>query len=300
MKKNINVWKRINTFLLGAVLLLSGGYGASMFWLQVNSTYQDRIFQAIIDRTITDSMTDIAKIEAIVEKTHVLMGPPRKTFMLPPKDKNGNYIKGFKDLQLHSADVALIGGYACYMHAQVAGMLLQKAGFEFRNFAMKKEGHDSLSHHVGQVLYKGKYIVIDPLFNQMFVKPDGDYASAEEVHENWLYYKQQVGNKLLFKEYDKPHYYPTDFYREYYDYTPYDYTPQFRNGIWSEPPKRTLTTMVLGFKDNHSLGTQMELNRYLFWQVKLTKIYILVLLIFIISIMLYYVGRKKFLTVSKK
>ncbi len=285
----------LNTIILVVVILLSGAYAASMFWLQVNSSYQDRIFQTIVDKTVTDSMSDEEKITTLVELTHRLMGPPRKNLLLPPEG-----IRGFKDKQLHSADVALLGGYACFMHAKVAGLLLHKAGFEFRHFAMKKEGHDSLSHHVGQVLYKGKYIVIDPLFNQMFVKPDGDYASAEEVHENWLYYKQQVGNKLLFKEYDKPHYYPTDFYREYYDYTPYDYTPQFRNGIWSEPPKRTLTTTLLGFKDNHSLGTQMELNRYLFWQVKLTKIYMLVLLIFIISITLYYVGSNKFLPVSKR
>ncbi|NIA12300.1 MAG: hypothetical protein GWP10_21950 [Nitrospiraceae bacterium] len=280
------IWKKFNAILFIAVILISGAYAASMFWLQVNSSYQDRIFQTIVDRTVTDSMTDIEKIKSLVEITHRLMGPPRKTFLAPPEE-----VRGFKDKQLHSADVALLGGYACYMHSLVAGMLLQKAGFEFRLFSMLKEGK---SHHVGQVLYKGKYIAIDPLFNQMFVTPDGDYASVEEVHENWPYYKQQVGNKLLFKEYDKPSYYPTDFYREYYDYTP---AP--RNGIWSKPPKRTLTTMVLGFRDNYSLGTQVQLNRYLFWQIKLTKIYIWVFFVYIISIAVYYVCSKKFLNVSK-
>ena len=286
MNNFFTIWKKLNAILFIAVILISGAYAASMFWLHVNSSYQDRIFQVIVDRTISDSMSDEEKITSLVEITHRLMGPPRKTFLLPPKDKNGNYKKGFKDKQLHSADVALLGGYACYMHAQVAGMLLHKAGFEFRNFAMIKEGN---AHHVGQVLYEGKYIAIDPLFNQMFVKPDGDYASVEEVHENWPYYKKQVGNKLLFKQYDKQFYYPTDFYREVYDYTP---TP--RNGIWSEPPRRTLTTMVLGFKDNYSLDVQVHLNRYLFYQISLTKIYILVLLAFTISSVAYYVCRKNF------
>lgn len=281
------VWKKLNTVILVAVILLGGGYAASMFWLHVNSSYQDRIFQAIVDRTISDSMSDEEKITSLVEITHHLMGPPRKTFLLPPKDKNGNYIKGFKDKQLHSADVALLGGYACYMHAQVAGMLLKKASFEFRFFSMEKEGK---SHHVGEVLYEGKYIAIDPLFNQMFVTPDGDYASVEEVHENWPYYKQQVGNKLLFKEYDKPFYYPTDFYREFYDYNP------THNRVET---KKTLTSMVLGFKDNQNMDTQMHLNRYLYWQVKLTKIYIWVFLVFIISSAAYYFCIKKFLTVSK-
>ncbi len=287
MKKFFKVWKKFNIVLLAVIILLGGGYAASMFWLQVNSSYQDRIFQAIIDRTLTDSMTDVAKIEALVEKTHLLMGPPRKTFLLPPKDENGEHIKGFKDLQLHSADVALMGGYACYMHAQVAGVLLQKAGFEFQFFSMQKEGN---SHCVGQVLYKGKYIAIDPLFNQMFVTPEGGYASVEEVHENWPYYKQQAGNKLLFKDYDKPRYYPTDFYREFYDYTPTHNR---------EEPKKNLTTMVLRFKDNQNMDTQMQLNRYLYWQVKLTKNYILAFIIFAINVTAYLFCRKKFLLVSK-
>ncbi|MEA3479522.1 MAG: hypothetical protein U9R60_15165, partial [Bacteroidota bacterium] len=196
-KTNIffTIWKKFNAILFIAVILISGAYAASMFWLHVNSSYQDRVFQAIVDSTISDSMLDEEKITTLVELTHRLMGPPRKNLLLPPEE-----VRGFKDKQLHSADVALLGGYACSMHAQVAGMLLTKAGFEFRFFSMEKEGN---LHHVGQVLYKGEYIAIDPLFNQMFVKPDGDYASVEEVHENWPYYKQQVGNKLLFKEYDK-------------------------------------------------------------------------------------------------
>ena len=269
--------KKINIVLLAVIILLGGGYAASMFWLQVNSSYQDRIFQTIVDKTIADSMSDKEKITTIVELTHRLMGPPRKTLLLPPEEG-----RGFKDLQLRSADVALIGGYACYMHAQVAGMLLQKAGFEFRFFSMEKDGK---SHHAGEVVYEGRYIAIDPLFNQMFVKPDGGYASVEEVHENWLYYKHQVGNKLLFKDYDKPRYYPTDFYREFYDYTP------THNRV---EPKKNLTTMVLGFKDNQNMDTQMQLNRYLYWQVKLTKNYVLILIIFTMNITAYMFCKKSF------
>lgn len=277
MKFFFKIWKKINTFFFIVVILLGGGYGASMIWLGIDSAYQDEIFQTIVDKTVTDTMTDIEKIQSLVEITHRLMGPPRKTFLLPPEEG-----RGFKDKKLHSADVALMGGYACYMHAQVAGMLLQKAGFDFRFYSMTKDGN---GHHVGQVLYNGKYIAFDALFNQMFVKPNGEYASVKEVHDDWEYYKQQVGNKLLFKDYDKPFYYPTDFYRKYYDFTP----------AWDQSysnPKKTWLASLLGFSDNYRLNVQTQLDRYLYYKIDLTKKYLKLLLIFGLNMAIYLISKR--------
>ena len=250
-------------------------YFAAIVMLQIDSSYQDRLFETIVNNSIDDSLSDEKKIQKIVELTHRVMGPPRKGLFLPPEN-----FRGIKDKYIHSSDIALIGGYACAMHSQVAGMLLTKAGFKFRFFSMMKEGR---YHHVGEVLYNGKYIVVDPLFNQMFVNKNGEYAGADEIHKNWTFFKKQVGNKLIFKNHKD---YSIDFYRKYYDYTPVN------NGTGV---KTRLMTKILGKDRAEKFITKIKLNKYLYWQIVLSIVYLFVLLLYILNYTLYYIYKKRFL-----
>jgi hypothetical protein len=231
---------------IGLLLLLSGAYAASMFWLGIQSAYQDRLFQTIVDRTVTAGMSDTVKVKTLLALTHRLLGPPRIGLLMPPEK-----IRGIKDRYLHSADNALLGGYACAMHVHVLGALLEKAGLEFRQFTMEKDG---ASHNVGEVKLGGRYVAVDPLYNQMYVNPDGSYASVEQVHAGWAHFKKAAGSGALFKGYR---------YNPRYDYTPYVSTD------W----KYRLLNRVLGEERAGRIKTWFIIHRYAYWQAILTIVY---------------------------
>jgi hypothetical protein len=56
---------------------------------------------------------------------------------------------------------------------------------------MYANGHFG-GHMLVEVWSDGRWMVMDPLFNQFFTKPDGSLASFEEVQNNFSYYSKQL------------------------------------------------------------------------------------------------------------
>ncbi|MFC1770265.1 hypothetical protein ACFLZV_00110 [Candidatus Margulisiibacteriota bacterium] len=239
--------------------------------LYLDYSYEKRLYKTIVNRVLNNQMSNENKILKLLELTHQLLGPPRKGLLIPETI-------GLKEKLLFSADEALIGGYACGMHAQVLGMLLTTAGFDFRFFSMEKEGR---LHHVGQVLYAGKYIAIDPLFNQTFIKVNGDYATVKEINKNWDYFKNQVGNKLFFKRHKD---YDTVFYQKHYNFNP----PKERISLF-----RIITNALLGKNKAEKLAVKRKLSRYFYWQINLTCYYAFMVFCLMINFVLYYLLIKR-------
>jgi hypothetical protein len=50
---------------------------------------------------------------------------------------------------------------------------------------------------VVEVRKRSNWIVLDPLLEQYFKKPDGTLASFNDVHNNWEYYKKQTGSDYV-------------------------------------------------------------------------------------------------------
>lgn len=239
-------------------LIIWGGYLASMFFLQIHSNYEKRMFERIVENTIDHDMNDRQKILKLNELTHILLGPPRKLLLRPTEQE-----KGIVDKYLHSSVIALMGGYACYMHSQVFGSMIEAAGFDYRNFSMWKNGKN---HNVAEVFYAGKWIVVDPLFNQVFLDLDGNLAGRDEIHQQWNYYQKQIGNASMFERDDY-----------IYDLLYYDYTNPTKTVGLKSNLKNSIVffwSKVLHYKSVDDLKVDMGLNKYLYWQIILSTLFL--------------------------
>lgn len=239
-------------------LFLWGGYLASMFFLQIHSNYEQKMFKRIVEKSIDKNMNNTAKILKLNELTHVLLGPPRKILLRPTEEE-----KGIVDKTLHSSVIALMGGYACYMHSQVLGSMLKAAGFKYRNFSMWKNGKN---HNVAETFLNGKWIVLDPLFNQSFVDSNGNLIGKDMIHQQWSYYKNQIGNACMFE-------------RDDYTYDmDYDYTPAKTKtvGLWHNLRNFIVFfwSKMLNYKSVDELVVNMHLNHYLRWQIILSTLFL--------------------------
>ena len=264
-----------------------------MFILQIHSNFENRLFERIAKRITGDvyfekninskikeilerrykldkNLTDIDKLLILNRLTHVLLGPPRKLLFLPGSEES----KGLLDKYLHSSMISLLGGYACYMHSQVFGRLAYSLGFKWRNFSMWNNGKN---HNVAEIKINGKWIVFDPLFNQVFRDKKGNLVGKEEIHKHWDFYSKQIKNACLFEGDD--YVYDLD-----YNYKSMDvkksfifYIKQTILFIWSK---------MLGYESVDDLKLYMDLNRYFYWQIYISTVFIflnaLILMIYVI------------------
>ena len=254
---------------------------ASMFFLQINSSFEDRLFERIATRTVgefsnTDlssknphlqnlikdakeqNLTDIEKLIKLNELTHVLLGPPRKILFLPESEE----AKGILDKHLHSSMISLLGGYACYMHSQVFGRLAHSLGLEYQNFSMLYNGKN---HNVAEVKVNDKWVVFDPLFNHVFKDNNGNIVGKDEIAKNWDLYSKQVGNACMFERSD--YIYDMD----------YNYTDINRQISFISEIKHSILFMwskVLGYESADKIKDYMLMNRYFYWQILISTIFI--------------------------
>lgn len=230
-----------------------------MFFLQIHASYEYKMFKRIAEKTITENMSDKTKILKLKELTHVLLGPPRKSLLLPTEKE-----KGIIDKHIHSSIIALMGGYACYMHSQVFGALIETSGMDYRNFSMWNNGKN---HNVAEVLYNGKWVAIDPLFNQAFYDSKGNLAGKDEIHKHWRYYQKQLGNNCMFKR---------DDYVYDLDYN-YSNTKKVNASGLEFNFKRFVKyiwAITLSYKSLEDFEVDMSLYRYFYWQIILSTLFL--------------------------
>ena len=95
-----------------------------------------------------------------------------------------------KDLHPISFDFTT-GQGACGSSALVLGRLMLTMNYEMR-FAHMEAGGVYGAHNVLEVKANNRWVVLDPLYDLYFVRPDGRLAGFEDVRSNWAYYKLQT------------------------------------------------------------------------------------------------------------
>ena len=83
------------------------------------------------------------------------------------------------------------GQGACGSSSMVLGRLLLSMHFELRFAHMRVDGVPG-GHHILQVKIRDRWVVVDPLYDLYFVRPDGRMAGFTDVHADWAYYKKQT------------------------------------------------------------------------------------------------------------
>ncbi|MFI5151813.1 MAG: hypothetical protein ACHQET_00680 [Chitinophagales bacterium] len=170
------------TFLNGFLL-------ATLFYFKMEGYYEQQLFSAIqsdVDSKIGKNSSKDSLIVKAMHECNALLNSRASVF-------GDQSLGGFKAdvLKPTSIDLMTARG-ACGSYAIVLARLLQNYGYTVRIAQMKAKGVYAL-HNVVEAKTESKWIVLDPLFDVYFKKPDGtSLASFVDVSKNWAYYSQQL------------------------------------------------------------------------------------------------------------
>ena len=155
-------------------------------------SHEDKLYDQIVNISTTPEMDQQQKALALMNRTNELLNPRLSIF------GGQDYLNSFRESFLGSSDVQLMTGKgACGSHVHVLGRLLQRAGIPIR-IAQMRCGDIWGCHMVVEAQINGKYVVMDSLYDVAFQKPDGSYASFEEVSKNWQEYQSAVPENYNF------------------------------------------------------------------------------------------------------
>src|SRR4029077_20244932 len=80
---------------------------------------------------------------------------------------------------------------ACGSFSMVLARLLQGYHYDVR-ISHITAGGVLAAHNIVEARTAHGWVVLDPLYDVYFVKPDGKLAAFDEVKNNWEYYKKQL------------------------------------------------------------------------------------------------------------
>jgi hypothetical protein len=167
---------------------LNGILFVSIIYFASESEYEAELFNAMATRILSDSS---AKNNSDSFFTHAMN---MSNYLVTNRQIifGNQQINGLKANLFHSSTVDLMtGNGACGSASVVLARILKAYNYQVR-IAQMKVG-DTWSGHVVTEVKKGNgWIVMDPLFNIYFKKPNGQFASFKDVKNNWAYYKNQT------------------------------------------------------------------------------------------------------------
>ncbi len=179
----LQVYHSPRQLLIHALLVIS------ICYLQLESNHETALFQNIVrvSRAETAGKHDTVLIKHLMLSINKMMHDRNDIF------KNTEQLS-FKARFMQSVDADLMyGAGACGGFSKVFARALKAAGYTTRIGQMKVNGN-----YGGHILLETylpslqKWVVMDPMFLLVFTNPKGEWASFNEVHNNWVYYKQQI------------------------------------------------------------------------------------------------------------
>ena len=169
------------TFLNGFLL-------ASLFYFKMEANYEKEIFQAIredVNSNISLNDPQDSVVVKVMHACHNLLNNRGTVFV----DKAFTGIKA-SILRPTGFDLMTANG-ACGSFAVVLARIFQGYQFRVRIAQMKAMGIFA-AHNIVEVETLHGWVVLDPLFDVYFSKPDHKLASFADVKNNWDYYKNQL------------------------------------------------------------------------------------------------------------
>ena len=194
MKRYLDLLKKTGKFLPKKkyILLFSGGFLiASLWYFYSEDKYEKEIFSAMAGEVYTQAgpfqhNDDTLLIKAL-HLTHYLAAPRLEIF--------GN--KEFNSMQpgiIHPVTFDLLTAKgACGSFSYILSRLLEEMNISTRIAQMKSNGLYG-AHMVVEAKTANGWVVLDPIFDQYFIKPDGSLASFDDVKTNWNEYARQVSS----------------------------------------------------------------------------------------------------------
>ena len=229
---------------------LTGGY----------TSYEDGIYQQIVESSIKSEDSDETKALKLLEVTHKFLKPRLELF-------DGKKRINLRDTIFRSSDIELIDARgACGSYAHVLARLLQMANIEARIGQMKCSENWGC-HIVVEAKIDDRFVALDATHNLAFRKDNGSLANFEEIGQNWDYFKMQT---------------PDDYYSEY-DYEDFRYTNWQKIPVIM-PILKSVIKLVIGERVETLSIRSWVLNTYKAYMLSLTGLYALLLVFSIFMI----------------
>ena len=174
-----------NKIIGGALLLLQVALLAAIFFMLINSRYEDRLYDTFVSKVVKPGMSQEEKALSLLHATHALLMPRYEIW--------GERLNlGVRERLFLSADSELLEArWRCASLSHVLCRALQRAGFTARIAQMKSRniwgGHVLLEAKI-----KDEWVALDPLYDLYFVRSDRRLASINDIRQNWEYFKKQV------------------------------------------------------------------------------------------------------------
>ena len=172
------------------ILLFCNGFLLALLalvYLQVN--YEEQLFKSLAAHVTENNDKKILTQDSLVIRSlHVTHELEKSRSILfgkrPIHNLNAQYVQPLTyDL--------MTGQQACGGFSYVLGRLLQEMNMDIRFAQMKVNGM-----YGGHILVETKmnhgWVVLDPMFDLYFTRPDGRMASFADVQADWNYYSRQV------------------------------------------------------------------------------------------------------------
>jgi len=243
-------------FRKSIILFVVGLSLSTTFHFKTESLYEDALFESIVDKIKADagpSQSIDSFFVAAMRMTHTLEFNRQQIF-------GGKKLNGLKATFFRPATIDLMtGDGACGSYSTVLARILKAGGYQVRIAHMSVNNHPA-GHMVVEAKKRSNWIVLDPLLQQYFKKPDGGLASFKDVQENWAYYQLQTRSN-----------YVPDYKYESVRYTNWDKIPLFGNFIQSS------LGIVIGKERTNDLAVRSYILR------KYQFLYLLSLTVFIFS-----------------
>ena len=169
-----------------ALLFLHGLMLGLLTWMYVESNYETELFRSLAAHVQqTGANTQDSLTIKSLHLTHQL--EKNRSVLFGSSKVNSVKAQVLKPL---SVDL-MIAQEACGGFSYVLGRLLQELGTDIRFAQMKVNGM-----YGGHILIEARlshgWVVLDPLYDLYFTRPDGKLASFSDVQHNWSYYSQQL------------------------------------------------------------------------------------------------------------
>ena len=179
----LKVYHSPRKLLVHALLVIS------ICYLQLESDHESALFKNIVSvsRSETVGKRDTVLIKHLMFSINKMMHDRNDIF-------KGTESLSFKSRIFQSVDADLMyGAGACGGFSKVFARALKAAGYTTRIGQMKVNGvfggHIILETYIPSLQ---KWVVMDPLYLLVFTNSNGHWASFNEVHNNWDYYKKQI------------------------------------------------------------------------------------------------------------
>lgn len=256
MKKILRACKLIlsNIYVL---IFFNGFLLATIFFFSSEANYEKQLFNTISQKIIEGSPSYDNKDSFAIKAMYMANYLQARR---QPVFEHGE-LSGFKAGVMHPSTVDLMtASGACGSYVTVLARILKANNYQVR-IAQMQVNEISGGHIVVETQYDNRWILLDPIFNQYYLRPDGKLAGIDEVSNNWDYYSKQVKSD-----------YPLKYNYRNIRYTNWNKIPVLMPGI------KKVLDLVMGKEKADKVSLRPYFLRiYHIWSVILSVLYVMLI-----------------------